>query len=138
MTGMQPPPPRTPGPPQLPAPMSPEDERTWATLTHLSPILAGLVGLPFLGPLIVMLVLQSRSRFVRDNSVEALNFQLSLMIYGLVAMIVTILTLGIALLIVLPLALVAAVLALVFAVVAAMAANRGEVYRYPLTIRMVR
>ena len=42
--------------------MNPQDEKLWATLIHLSPLVAGIVGLPFLGPLIGYLVLATAAR----------------------------------------------------------------------------
>src|SRR5436190_23704205 len=38
------------------AAMSASDERTWGMLAHLAPFAGALVGLPFLGPLVVFLI----------------------------------------------------------------------------------
>jgi len=122
-------------------PMSPQDERTWGMLAHLSSIVASFVALPFLGPLVVFLVLKDRSRFVRGHAAEALNMTLSYVVYSIVLSIVVsvigVLTLGLgfALLYLLPLLYVPA---LVFAILGAVAAYGGRVYRYPLIIRFVR
>ncbi len=124
-----------------PGPVSPQDERTWATLAHLSPFVGGFVGFPVLGPLVVYLMYKDRSAFVRANAASALNFQLLLLIVsvvgGVLALIGTLLTVGLALFVVVPVALAIAVGAIVLQVIAAVAANRGEVYRYPLTPVMV-
>ncbi len=110
-------------------PMSPADEKVWGTLVHLSPLVASVVGLPFLGPLIIYLVLRDRGPFVRHHAAQALNFQIIVMIALVVSFILAIVTLG--LLFFVPI--VIGIGALVFAIVAAVAANRGEWYRYPMT-----
>lgn len=138
----QPLPPYAGGPGQYGArPLSPQDERTWGMLAHLSSIAAGFVALPFLGPLIVFLVLKDRSRFVRGHAAEALNMTLSYVIYSIALSIVfsvlgvVTLGLGFALFYLLPLLYVPA---LVFAILGAVAAYGGRVYRYPLIFRFVR
>lgn len=113
-----------------PAPLRPDEERTWGTLAHLSALIGALlIGLFFLGPLLVMLVYGERSFFVRGHAVEALNFQLTMAIVTL-ALLVT--CVGVWLI---PLVWVFAV---VFAIVGAVRANRGQPYQYPLTWRMVK
>jgi uncharacterized protein len=111
------------------APLSPSDERLWATLIHVGGIVIG-----FIAPLLGYLLLKDRSPFVRDNSRNALNFQITVAIAAVVAYILTIVTLG--LLFFLPLAV--AIVNVVFCIIAAGAANRGEVYRYPLTIAFIK
>ncbi|CAN5904639.1 DUF4870 domain-containing protein [soil metagenome] len=103
--------------------------------------LAGMLigGLPaFLGPLVVWLVRRDEhDPFAAEHARHALNFNLSVIIYGLAALVVSIVTLGLALLIVLPVGLAAFVGYLVFTIRATMAASRGELYRYPFTIPLV-
>ncbi|MPZ96189.1 MAG: DUF4870 domain-containing protein [Propionibacteriales bacterium] len=93
---------------------------------HLGPLLIG-----FLAPLIVMILVDKRSAFARQQAVEALNFQLSFLLYAIVAAFSLLLLIG---LLLLP---VVGVLWLVFMVIAAVRSSNGEPYRYPLTIRMV-
>ncbi len=115
---------------QLPAAPG-SSSRNWAVVAHLSPIGAMLVAMAFLGPLTVYL-LKPDDPFVRDQAREALNFQLSALLYA-VALVVGILFLvG---LILLPFF---AATWLVLIAVAASRASRGEAFRYPLTIRFVR
>jgi uncharacterized protein len=101
-------------------------------LAHLSAFVAAYVALGFLGPLVVLLVFGPRSAFVREHAVEALNFNLTWLIYICIAVILALLLIGIPILIALGIAY------LVFVVVAAVRANAGEHYRYPVTIRFVR
>ena len=58
-----------------PSPLSPSDERLWATLIHVGGIFFG-----FLVPLIGYLVLKDRGPLVRQHSATALNFQLTVLI----------------------------------------------------------
>jgi len=117
------------------------DERTWAGAAHWSALVAAFVALAFLGPLLVLLVKGNQSRAVRAQAVESLNFQLSMLIYGIVGtilgVVVVLATLGFGALLVLPLALAFAAWWLVFTIIGAVRASNGEAYRYPLTIRMV-
>jgi uncharacterized protein len=108
--------------------MNDSDQRMWATLAHISGLLFG-----FLGPLVIYLVTKDRGRFVRSQSLEALNFQITLAIAVVVGVVLGIATLGIGFLL-LPLV---GVAALVLMILAAIAANRGEEYHYPLTLRLV-
>ena len=112
-------------------PLSPQDEKLWATLIHLSPLVASIIGLPFLGPLIGYLVLRDRGPFVRWHTAQALNFQLTVLIAYIVSALLTIVIIGFFLL------LAVWVASVVFMIIAAIAANRGEYYRYPLTITFV-
>ena len=113
--------------------MSPQDERMWAALCHLAAFAglpaAGLMGI--LGPLIVWLLKKDQSPLVDDQGKEAVNFQLSMLIYGLICMPTLCIGIGFVLLPSL------VVLNVVLTVVAAVRANQGVAYRYPLTLRLV-
>ncbi|MGN6511983.1 MAG: DUF4870 domain-containing protein [Lysobacteraceae bacterium] len=141
------------------APAAPaETERHWAAMAHLSAILlalltswmAGVAGV--VAALAVWLLKKDDSPFIAAHAREALNFNLSMLLYACaagalaVALVgATLFTLGIGLVLTLPagilLALACAGIALtwlVCSVVATIKAWHGEDYRYPLTIRLVR
>jgi uncharacterized Tic20 family protein len=113
----------------------------WGMFGHLSAIAASFFALPFLGPLIIFLVLKDRSGFVRGHTAEALNMTISFLVYqAVLTAVVTflaIVTLGIGSALY-ALNGVLALVFLVFTILAAVAANRGQVYRYPLIFRLVR
>ena len=113
-----------PLPPTLPPP---GNEKIWSILSHLS----AFVGMPFLLPLVVYLSMKGDSKYVADNAREALNFHLSLLIYGLCCVPLIFIAIGIPLLVVLSLA------SLILSILAAIRASEGDCYRYPLTIRLV-
>jgi uncharacterized Tic20 family protein len=125
MTQTPPPPPVTYA--AAPAPLSPADEKLWATLTHVGGII-----FHWLAPLIAYLVLKDRGPFVRWHTRQALNFQLTVLIAYIVGFVLCFVFIGFFLL------LAVAVLNIVFGILAAMAANRGEFYRYPLAIEFVK
>lgn len=111
-------------------PLTP-DERTWGGAAHWSALVGAFVALAFLGPLIVMITKGNESAYIRRQAVESLNFQLSMLIYAIVAAISLLLLVG---LILLPLV---GLLWLIFTIIGSVKAANGEEYRYPLTIRMV-
>lgn len=120
-------------------PTSP-DSRTWAMGVHLSALggafIAGIGS--WVGPLIIWLIRREQDPFAADHAREGLNFNLTMMILVVAGFLLGILTLGIGLIIILPVGLLIAVLWLVWTIQAAMAASRGETYRYPLSIRLIR
>lgn len=114
------------------------DSRMLGLAAHLSAF-AAFAGIPsFIGPLALWLLYRDKDDFVADQAREALNFNLSLLIYGAGAVLATILTIGIALIVIVPGIIVAAVGWLVLTVLAAVQAADGRAYRYPLTLRLVR
>lgn len=112
-------------------PMSPSDERLWATLAHLSWIAGSIIAIAPLGPLVVFLIFKDRSPFVRRASVEALNFWITVYIGLAISIALMLVIVGF---FTFPLILLAA---LILSILAAVAANRGEDYRYPFTLRLV-
>jgi len=114
-----------------------DDSRNYALAAHLSALLSLFVGFPFIGPLVIWLI-KKDDPFVRAHAAEALNFNLSVMLYGvvlfIVGLILVIVLIGILVwLLLIPLGIVW----LVFICIAAVKAGGGEPYRYPLTIRFV-
>ena len=121
----QPPPP--PVTYAAPLQLSPADEKLWATLTHVGGII-----FHWLAPLVAYLVLKDRGPFARWHTRQALNFQLTLLIGYLAGAVLSIVFIGIFVV------LAAYVLNIVFSIIAALAANRGEFYKYPVAIEFVR
>lgn len=119
------------------APLNPSDERMWATLGHAAGPVATIISVGTLGwaaPLIIFLVFKDRSRFVRDQSAEALNFQITLIVAYVAIGLLTLITFGLLSI----LFLVPVILVIVFGIMGAIATNRGESYRYPINIRLVK
>lgn len=108
--------------------LSPSDQRMWAMLAHLGAILFG-----FLAPLVVYLVQKDRGQYVREQSREALNFNITLLIAYVVVGILTVVTFGLAGILFFALI----VLNILFPILGGLAANKGENYRYPINWRLV-
>lgn len=110
----------------------------WGMIAHVGVFAAAWFAMGFLCPLVVWLVYRDRSEFVRRHALESLNFQLSLLIYTVVAVVLIMITFGLGVLIVVPLVLIGAVAAVVVIILATIAASNGREYRYPLCLRLVR
>ena len=108
-------------------PMNPSDERMWATLIHVGGIL-----FEFLPALIGYLVLKDRGPFIRAHTATALNFQITLLIAYVVASILIFAFIGLLLIPAIW------VLSIVFSIIAAIAANNGQLYKYPVAIEFVK
>jgi len=116
----------TPNPYQMSQQLSPSDEKLWATLVHL-----GGIFFHFLPALIGYFVLRDRGPFIREHTRAALNFQLTV----LLGYITGVFTLWIVVGFVIVMAV--AVLDIVFSILAAIAANRGELYTYRVSLKFV-
>lgn len=111
-----------------PAPTLASDSKTWAIIAHVGP----LVGFGFIVPLVVYLIKKGEDPFVEHHGREALNFQITLLIGFVISAVLIIVIIGIFMLIAVGIA------AVVFAIIAAVKASNGELYEYPLSIRLVK
>lgn len=115
-----------------PALASDLDERNWAMIGHLSALIGMVV--PFgsvIAPLVVWQLKKDTMPFAGEQAREALNFNITAGIAALVSMALMVVVIGFLLLPIVVL------VWLVFTIIAALAASRGENYRYPLTLRLV-
>ena len=111
--------------------MSPQDERTWSIIAHLS-VLVGLVGLMPLGALIIWLVYKDRSRRVGFHALQALWYQIAWLVILVVGWFVTfILSFVVIGLLLIPVMLLASLVPFVHGCYAAYKVNQGVDYRYP-------
>ena len=111
-----------------------KQERTWATFCHLSALVA-FIGIPFgniLGPLVIWLIKKNEMPLVEQEGKAALNFQISMTIYTVVAFILCFVAIGF--LLIFPIILVNVVLV----VIAAIKTSNGEKYQYPCTIQIIK
>jgi uncharacterized protein len=111
--------------------MSPQDERTWSILAHLS-VLVGLVGLMPLGALVIWLVYKDRSRRVGFHALQALWYQLAWLVILVVGWFVTFVLMFVLIgLLFLPVMLIASLVPFVHGCYAAYKVSQGVDYRYP-------
>jgi uncharacterized Tic20 family protein len=115
-------------------PLTPEQERTWATVAHAIAgaamiLSAGTLG--FVAALVIYLVYKDKGPFVRQHAADAVNIQLNALLWAIVGVILALVLIGFAILFVIPF------VATVLHVIGAIKAYNGELHWSPLTIRFV-
>jgi hypothetical protein len=113
---------------------SSRDVRTWNVLCHATALAGFFVPWAghILGPLIVWLAKRNDSPEINEHGKESLNFQLSMLIYNVIAVVLCLVLVGF---IILP---ILHILNLVLVIVASIQASEGKFYRYPITIRLIK
>lgn len=106
-------------------------ERNYALATHLAGFAWHLL-IPVVPSLIMWLIKREESAFIDDHGREAINFQLSLLVYGLIGL-ATFWICGLGFLVWAA----AYVLGIVGMILGAIAASKGEFYRYPACLRFL-
>ena len=109
-----------------------ETERNWAMLCHLSAF-AGFF-FPFggiIGPLICWLTRKDESSWVNINGKASLNFQLSMLLYIVLAIPLCFIIIGI------PIIMLLGTLKVICVIIASVKAPKGELFRYPLVIPFI-
>lgn len=111
------------------------EEKTWALIAHFGGAAGMFLGggvLGWVAPLVALLAKGNQSPTVRAHSVAALNFQLLWSIIGLIGYATICIVIGFV-----PLVL-AYIVGIVFGIIAGVKANDGQLYRYPMTVNMIR
>jgi uncharacterized Tic20 family protein len=113
---------------------SSRDVRTWNVLCHATALAGFFVPWAghILGPLIVWLAKRSDSPEIDENGKESLNFQISMLIYNVIAGVLCLVLVGFILLAILH------ILNLVLVIIASIQTSEGKSYRYPMTIRLIK
>jgi uncharacterized protein len=106
------------------------NDKIWSILSHLSAFFTPFIGIVL--PLVVYLAMRHESQYLAANAKEALNFHVSLFIYGLCCIPLVFIVIGIPMLILMWVA------SVILAIVAAVKASDGGCYHYPLTLPLVR
>ena len=110
------------------------DVRTWNVLCHATALAGFFVPWAghILGPLIVWLAKRNDSTEIDAHGKESLNFQISMLIYNVVAGVLCLVLIGFVILGILH------ILNLVLVIIASIQASEGKFYRYPLAIRLIK
>src|SRR5919198_189999 len=113
-------------PPPAVAPASSSDVRLWCVLAHATALVGFLVPVAghIVGPLIVWLAKRQDSPEIDAHGKESINFQISMLIWNVIAGILCLVLIGIPILILLHL------LNIIFVIVASIQASEGKLYRY--------
>ena len=102
------------------------DDKNIATITHL-----GGTVFSFVPALIVWLLKKDDSEYIAEQSKEALNFQITILLAQFIAGILVWLLIGIVLIPIIWL------INIVLCIVAAISTSKGDAYRYPFTLRLI-
>lgn len=101
------------------------DDKTLGIIAHIG----GLVT-SFVAPLLIWLMQKDKTGMAREHALEALNFQITVIIASMVAMFLTLLLVGVLLY---PLIFLAD---LFFSIQGAIAASEQKPYKYPFSLRL--
>ena len=106
-----------------------QEDRTLAMLTHLSGIILG-----FIVPLVIWLTNKDKSDkgWLNDQAREALNFQITIAIAWVVAIVLSAVAIGFLLYPVIWIG------NLILCILAGIKANEGVAYRYPFALRLIK
>ena len=109
-----------------------ESERNWSMLCHLSAF-SGFF-FPFggiIGPLICWLSRRDESSWVNENGKASLNFQLSMLLYIVLAIPLCLIIVGI------PIVIMLGTLKVICIIIGSVKASKGEEFRYPISIPFI-
>ena len=100
------------------------DEKTMAVLSHILTIVA-----PILAPLIIYLIKKDESNYIAYHAKESLNFQITL---AIVAIGLALTIIGLVVIWLVP------IIAFICVIIASIKAGEGVLYKYPLTLRLIK
>jgi uncharacterized Tic20 family protein len=109
-----------------------ETERNWAMLCHLSAFAAFFF--PFggiIGPLICWLTRKDESQWIDQNGKASLNFQMSVLLYMVLAVPLCFIIVGI------PIVVFLVLLKVICIIIASVKASKGEEFKYPVSIPFI-
>ena len=110
-----------------------KETRNWAMFLHLS-LLSGFL-IPFAGliaPIVIWQLKKEEMPEIDAHGKMVANFILSMLIYGVVSALLTFVVIGIFLLIAL------SVIGVVFPIIGGIKANSGVLWKYPLTLELIK
>jgi uncharacterized Tic20 family protein len=109
-----------------------ETERNWAMFCHLSAFASFFF--PFggvIGPLICWLTRKDESAWININGRNAINFQLSVLLYMILAVPLIFIVIGI------PIIMALLAIKVICIIIASVKASKGELFKYPLAIPFI-
>lgn len=104
-----------------------QEERLLAAAIYVLSLFTTIIG-----PLIIWLIKKDESDFIDYHGKAYFNFLISYFIYGIISAILILVLIGIVL------AWIVGVMAFIFTIVAAYKAYKGEAYKIPLTIEIIK
>jgi len=108
------------------------DEKTMAMVCHLLGLVGYIIPLGnIIGPLVLWQIKKESSPYIDYHGKEAVNFQIALTAYIIVALLLCMVLIGIVLLPVIGIG------GLILMIMASIKAKDGEMYRYPYIFRLL-
>lgn len=104
-----------------------QDSKNMAMLCHLLGLFTS-----FVGPLILWLIKKEEDKYVDVQGKEALNFQITIILASLAAGVLSLLCIGFLV------AIAVGIGDIVFSILACVAASKGQDYRYPISLRLIK
>ena len=108
-----------------------ETDRGWATVAHAGSFVAAWLALGAVAPLLVLLLKGNSSPYVRQHALESLQFQLNMLFWIVVSVVLFFVLIGFFLIAVVGLWYTALV------IIASVQAHRGRSFRYPAIVRFL-
>jgi uncharacterized Tic20 family protein len=121
-------------PPEMPKQELSSDEKTMGMFCHLA-ALSGYIITPvgwLLGPLVIWLIKKETMPFVDQEGKKAINFQITMLIYSLISLVLCLVIIGYVLLIAL------GIFNFIIVIINAIKASNGEETRYPLSMTFIK
>ncbi len=118
-----------------PAGFANTEEKTWALVAHFGGAALGFFSTGTLGwipPLVALLAKGNTSPAVRAHAVAALNFQIVWSVVAIIGWATACLFIGF---IIFPIAI---LIEVIFGIIAGVKANEGQLYRYPMSINIIK
>ncbi|WP_203711698.1 DUF4870 domain-containing protein [Asanoa siamensis] len=118
-----------------PAGFANSEEKTWALIAHFGGALLSFIStgtLSWVAPLVALLVKGNTSPAVRAHAVAALNFQITWAVVAVIGWATACLAIGF---IIFPIAM---LIQIIFGIIAGVKANEGQLYRYPLSVNVIK
>jgi uncharacterized protein len=109
-----------------------ETERNWSMFCHLSAFAGFFFPLGgIIGPLICWLSRKDESEWINLNGRNSLNFQLSMLLYIVLAVPLCLILVGI------PIVIMLGILKVICIIIASIKSSKGELFRYPILIPFI-
>lgn len=113
----------------------PGDVKQWAMLCHLSALSGMLIPIPGINLIVPFAIWSAKKNdhpFIDEEGKEAVNFQISLTIYGVVSALLIFVLIGF------PMIAVVILAGIILPILSAMKAKEGISAKYPLTLRFLK
>lgn len=124
----------------LPVPVASRDDKNLAVATHVGTIAAAVFSgglLHVIVPAVAHFALGDKSEFLREHTKNQLNFQVTYLAVLAAAVVLSVITFGVGAIVAVPAVLFFFVLDMVTSIRAALAASRGEEYKFPMSLHLV-